>query len=121
MRALAALRMVWACVIMTRRVKSVSTGKKSPGGPGHTRDTRAHGHTDHTDEPHNQPNPHQRTRTAQPRDDRMRIRGRLIQQTAAGPQPRSRPLPAANSEEAGTAAALMTACPGHVDLALHHR
>ena len=96
MRALAALRMVWACVIMTRQIKSVSTGKKSPlsvhlGEPGHTRDTRAHGHTDHTDEPHNQPNPHQRTRTAQPRDDR--IRGRLIHNKQ--PQPRSRPLPAA--------------------------
>jgi hypothetical protein len=123
MRALAALRMVWACVIMTRQIKSVSTGKKSPlsvhlGEPGHTRDTRAHGHTDHTDEPHNQPNPHQRTRTAQPRDDRTAADSYNKQ-----PQPRtrSRPLPAANSEEAGTGAALMTACPGHVDLAFHHR
>ena len=98
-----------------RRPRSPSsTDKKSPGGAGthtgHT-GTRAHGSHRRTSQP-TQPNPHQRTRTAQPRDDR--IRGRLIQQTAAGPQePRSRPLPAANSEEAGTGAALMTACPGH--------
>ena len=29
--------------------------KRHRGEPGHTRDTRARGHTDHTDEPHNHP------------------------------------------------------------------
>ena len=35
------------------------TGKKTPGGAGtHIRDTHGtHGRTDHTDEPHNHPNP----------------------------------------------------------------
>ena len=71
MRALAALRMVWACVIMTRRVKSVSTGKKSPGGAGthtgHT-GTRAHGSHRRTSQP-TQPTPTHPHRTTARRPD----------------------------------------------------
>ena len=48
------------------RHRNHSTGKKTPGGAGtHTGHTGAHRHTDHTDEPHNHPNPpihpHERT------------------------------------------------------------
>ena len=79
----------------------MTTGKKTPGGAGtHTRHTEhadAQRHTDHTDEPHNHRNPpttHTPHVTRQ-RDDRSR--GRLKTQQ---PQARSRPLPAADSEEA---------------------
>ena len=60
-------------------------------GTGHT---GAHGHTDHTDEPHNHPTP-----TTHPHDLARdgRNRGRLNSRSA---QARSRPLPAADSEEA---------------------
>ena len=115
---------------MTRQVKSVKYTryryrvlvKSHLGEPGHTRDTRAHGHTDHTDElttnpTHtNAPAPHNRATTGSAADSYNKQ-----PQDRRSPGGRSRPLPAANSEEAGTGAALMTACPGHVELAFHHR
>ncbi len=70
------------------------TGKKTPGGAGtHTGHT---GHADaqrHTDESHNQPNP---PTTHTPRTSARQPKPRRTQQ----PQARSRPLPAADSEEA---------------------
>ena len=54
-------------------LSSTGTGKKTPGGAGtHMGHTGAHGHTDHTEEPHNNPNPDQHTRTtARPRNYRI--------------------------------------------------
>ena len=57
----------------------------------HTGHAGAQGHTDHTDEPHNHPNSPTHTRTSA-----RRPKPRPTQQ----PQARSRPLPAADSEEA---------------------
>ena len=82
------------------------TGKKTPGGAG-TRDThgthgrtRAHGshrRTSQPSKPNDTPHPH----VARPRDGRNRLnRGRLPWPTQEQPQARSRPLPAADSEEA---------------------
>ena len=71
------------------------TGKKTPGSRDthgtHTGHAGAQGHTDHTDEPHNHPNSPTHTRTSA-----QRPKPRPTQQ----PQARSRPLPAADSEEA---------------------
>ena len=71
-------------------------GKKTPGGAGtHTGHTSAHADTDHTDEPHNHPNP-----TTHPHDHATAetAADSTAARTAAGA--RSRPLPAADSEEA---------------------
>ena len=78
--------------------------KKTPGGTGggagtHTGHTGAHGHTDHTDEPHNHPNPP--THPHDPTWSRVATRTESAAGSAAQqPQPRSRTLPAADSEEA---------------------
>ena len=64
----------------------------------HTGYTGAHGHTDHTGEPHNHPNPpkhpHDRATTESAADSTRRAQHPHL------PQPRSRTLPAADSEEA---------------------
>ena len=49
-------------------------GKKTPGEPGHT---GAHGHTEHTDKPHNHPNP--TSRVSYP--DRREFVGSLTRET----------------------------------------
>ena len=81
------------CVGETARLHF--TGKKTPGGAGthtgHTGHTGARGHTDHTDEPHNHPLKSNDTPARKPRP---------TQQPQEQPQARSRPLPAADSEEA---------------------
>ena len=70
--------------------------------PGHTRDTHtgragAQGHTDHTDEPHNHPNTSNTQPACQHEPRRPKPQPR---QPTQQPQARSRPLPAAESEEA---------------------
>ena len=61
------------------------------GHTGHTGHTGARGHTDHTDEPHNHPPKANDTPARKPRP---------TQQPQEQLQARSRPLPAADSEEA---------------------
>ena len=74
------------------------TGKKTPGGAGthtgHTGHTGARGHTGHTDEPHNHPPKTNDTPARKPRPTQQP--GQPQEQLQA----RSRPLPAADSEEA---------------------
>ena len=71
------------------------TGKKTPGGAGtHTGHTGARGHTDHTDEPHNHP---PKPKDTNPHENRDRLNSR---KNSRKPGERSRPLPAADSEEA---------------------
>ena len=71
------------------------SGKKTPGGAGiHMGHTGAHGHTDHTDEPHNRP---KTNAPARQRDDR--IRGRLNSRSPGAdrsPRPNQKRPPPAN-------------------------
>ena len=49
---------LWREVFVTGKKTPGGAGKKTPGGAGtHTGHTGTDGHTDHTDEPHNHPNP----------------------------------------------------------------
>ena len=76
------------------RIAKCRVNKKTSGGARtHTVHTGALGHTDHTDEPHKHPNP-----TTHPHDHATAETA--ADSTAAAPQARSRPLPAADSEEA---------------------
>ena len=87
------------------RGRGTHTGKKTPGKrhrgePGHTRETRdtraharAHGSHGRTSQPSTQTQRHTRTTTRRPKP-------RPTQQPQEQPQARSRPLPAADSEEA---------------------
>ena len=50
------------------------TQKSQPRAGTHTGHTGAHGHTDHTDEPHNHPNPTTHPHEQRPRDGRNRGR-----------------------------------------------
>ena len=71
--------------------------------PGRTRNTLGthgiHGRTDHTDEPHNHPNPTTHVTPARP-VDHATAETAAEHSTTGQPQARSRPLPAADSEEA---------------------
>ena len=63
------------------------TQKKDTGGAGtHTGHTGTHGHTDRTDEPHNQANPHQRTRQLAPAPHDRATTGSEADSTAAAPE-----------------------------------
>jgi hypothetical protein len=100
----------WRSWIGHNSHSSTGTGKKTPGEPGHTRDThgtrertRALGPHRRTSQPSIQNHQQRTTRTSArqrdpyaTRDDRNRGRLSLSRQ----PQVRSRPLPAADSEEA---------------------
>ena len=68
------------------------------GARTHGTHKRTRGHTDHTDEPHNHPNP--TTLDTYPHDRTRRPKPRPTQQPQEQPQARIRPLPAADSEEA---------------------
>ena len=70
----------------------------------HTGHAGAQGHTDHTDEPHNHPNPPRHnphvSATTEAAADSTAGRGQLQPFSRPAGEPRSGPLPAADSEEA---------------------
>ena len=90
---------------------TLGTGKKTPGEPGHTRDTspldtRAHTGTRITQTNLTTIQTHQHTRTTSRRPNPRPARG-----PAQQPQPRCRTLPAADSEEAAPSEPDPAACP----------
>ena len=75
-----------ACPLQTRERATKLPVKRHRGTPGqNTGHTGARGHTDHTDEPHNQA-PKPNDTPARPRDGRNRDRLKTVARTAAGPE-----------------------------------